>query len=367
MRCLPNLLCVLACVACGTALADQITLKNGDRLTGKIVNADEKTVLLKTEYAGDIRINRALITAIQTDQPMHVTLKDAGEVQGKLAPAAEGLIVEKSGGGTVTVKPETLTALRDEASHKAYQRELERISRPRLNDFWAGFISLGIANASGNASTTTISTAASATRAAGKNKMGVNFTQIYATQATTLPHGQTANRMSGSFRIDRDLRPRLFVYGINSYDYDKFLDLNLRVVVGGGFGYHAWKTRKGYLDLMGGANWNRETFDVTATTKPLAYTTRTRNSTEMAAGQEWGYQPFERLKLFERFSFIPNMTDTGEYRYNLDTTASVPIKKWFEFNVGFSSRYLSNPLPGKKGNDTILTLGVRASFDQTKR
>ncbi|MBI5281141.1 MAG: DUF481 domain-containing protein [Candidatus Solibacter usitatus] len=362
-----RLLLAALCVACGAALADQITLKNGDRLTGKIVTADEKVVLLKTGYAGGIRINRALIAGIQTDQPLHVTLKDAGELQGKLATAADALTLEKSGGGTLTVKPESLTALRDEASHKAYQRELERINHPKLNDFWAGFISLGIANASGNASTTTVSTAASATRAAGRNKMGVNFTQIYATQATTLPYGQTANRMSGSFRIDRDIMPRLFVYGINSYDFDKFLDLNLRVVVGGGFGYHAWKNRKGYLDVMGGGNWNRETFDVTAKLKPLNYTTMTRNSTELATGQECGYQPLDRLKLFERFAFIPNLTDTGEFRYNFDTTASVPIKKWFEFNVGFSSRYLSNPLPGKKSNDTILTMGVRASFDQTKR
>jgi len=38
------------------AWADQVTLKNGDRLTGAIVKADGKTLLLKTDYAGDLTL-----------------------------------------------------------------------------------------------------------------------------------------------------------------------------------------------------------------------------------------------------------------------------------------------------------------------
>jgi hypothetical protein len=34
--------------------ADQVTLKNGDRLTGMIVKSDAKTLLIKTEFAGGV-------------------------------------------------------------------------------------------------------------------------------------------------------------------------------------------------------------------------------------------------------------------------------------------------------------------------
>lgn len=39
--------------------ADVITLKNGDRLTGTIVKTDDsaKTVLMKTDLAGDVTIS----------------------------------------------------------------------------------------------------------------------------------------------------------------------------------------------------------------------------------------------------------------------------------------------------------------------
>jgi hypothetical protein len=37
-------------------LADQVVLKNGDRLTGTIVKSDGKTLLIKTEFTGDITV-----------------------------------------------------------------------------------------------------------------------------------------------------------------------------------------------------------------------------------------------------------------------------------------------------------------------
>jgi putative salt-induced outer membrane protein len=360
----------LTTLLCGFALsltADQITLKNGDRVSGKIVTTDDKTVTLKTDFAGEIKIDRTLITGITTDAPINVTLKDAGPVQAKISGPADELRLQKSDGTAQTVKADSLVALRDDAAQRAWEREEERLRNPRLNDFWSGFVTLGVANASGNSSTTSVATAASATRIAGRNKMSINFAQIYARQSTTIPFGETANRMGGSFRIDRDISKRVFVFGVNAYDYDKFLDLNLRMILGGGFGYHVWQSKKGFFDVSGGGNWNRETFDVTNIVKTGVYTTQTRNSGELMIGQEFGYQPLSRLKFNEKLAFFPNFTDTGEYRMNFDTTASIPLYKWLEFNVGFSSRYLTNPPVGKVGNDTILSTGIRASFDQTKR
>ena len=87
----------------------------------------------------------------------------------------------------------------------------------------------------------------------------------------------------------------------------------------------------------------------------------------MTVAQEGGYAIPSRLKLFERLAFFPNLTSTGEYRMVFDTALSVPISTWLEWNLGYSDRYLSNPPIGLKKNDTILTMGVRLSFDQTKR
>lgn len=56
------LLAVLFCYLLPVPLlADQVSLKNGDRLTGTIVKSDGKTLVLHTDYAGDVNVNWSAI------------------------------------------------------------------------------------------------------------------------------------------------------------------------------------------------------------------------------------------------------------------------------------------------------------------
>jgi hypothetical protein len=40
----------------GNSLADEVRLKNGDKLTGQVVRMEEEKLVLKTTYAGEIAI-----------------------------------------------------------------------------------------------------------------------------------------------------------------------------------------------------------------------------------------------------------------------------------------------------------------------
>ena len=51
----------LVCCCCVVLCAEEVTLKNGDRLTGTIVSMDDKKLTVKTDYAGDITIDRAAV------------------------------------------------------------------------------------------------------------------------------------------------------------------------------------------------------------------------------------------------------------------------------------------------------------------
>ena len=58
------------------ASADQVTLQNGDRITGSIVTSDGKTLLVKTEFVGDVNIKWEAVTTIESSQLLHLVLKD---------------------------------------------------------------------------------------------------------------------------------------------------------------------------------------------------------------------------------------------------------------------------------------------------
>jgi hypothetical protein len=53
-----------------------------------------------------------------------------------------------------------------------------------------------------------------------------------------------------------------------------------------------------------------------------------------------------------------NMTNTGEYRQNVDVGVTAALTKWLNWNVALSDRYLSNPAPGRKKNDFLYTMGL---------
>jgi putative salt-induced outer membrane protein YdiY len=344
---------LLAALFGSTLLADTITLKNGDRISGTILKTDGNAVVVKTEYAGEVKIDLAAVTGLSSEAPLNVVLKSGEQSRGKVSVAGDAVQVE----GGPPAKVANLAAIRDDDNQRAWQREDERQHHPKLLDFWAGSISFGLAEASGNSNATNFNTSAGIARTAGKNKLALYFSQVYATQSTTQPYGETANRIDGGFRVDRDVSARMFVFGTNDYDYDKFLGLDLRAVFGGGLGYHAWKSSRGHLDFGGGAVYDHEKYS----------TGEIRNSAEALVTEEFGIKLLSRLNLVERLQLYPNMSDAGQFRLNFDTTASMPIYKFLEWNFGVNDRYQTDPLPGRKGNDILFTTGVRFSFDQTKR
>jgi small nuclear ribonucleoprotein (snRNP)-like protein len=79
------LLMAVLCFLVVSARADQVTLKNGDRLTGTIVKSDAKIMLIKTEFAGEVSVQWDAVTSITSTQPLHLGLKDGETVVGTVA------------------------------------------------------------------------------------------------------------------------------------------------------------------------------------------------------------------------------------------------------------------------------------------
>src|SRR5208337_5682371 len=73
---------IVLCCCCMASYAEQVTLKNGDRLTGAIVSVSDKKLTLKTAYAGTITIDCDQVAQFSSDQPMVVTRTDKQVVSG---------------------------------------------------------------------------------------------------------------------------------------------------------------------------------------------------------------------------------------------------------------------------------------------
>ena len=88
-----------------TLFADQVVLKNGDRLTGTIEKSDDKTLLIKTEFAGEVTVQWPAVQEVTSTQPLHVALSGGKTVVGPVTTTDGSLAVVTPTAGTSMVSP----------------------------------------------------------------------------------------------------------------------------------------------------------------------------------------------------------------------------------------------------------------------
>ncbi|HZS07404.1 MAG TPA: DUF481 domain-containing protein [Blastocatellia bacterium] len=335
-----------------TVLADQITLKNGDRLSGKIVRTDGKTLTIKTDLAGLVTVPWDAIEGITSDQPLHLMLKDGQTVVGTVAGTEGKFEIRTADAGTVTVSKDAVRLLRSGEDQAAYQAEADRLRNPRLLDLWSGAVDAGLSLTRGNADTATFTLGMNAARTTPRDRIGIYATALYAKNNVSGESLTTANAIRGGVRYDFNLTNRTFAFGFGDLEFDEFQKLDLRMVLGGGLGFHALKKERTVLDLFGGGSLNKEYFS----------TGLKRTSGEVLAGEELTHRLSDRVLLKQRAVFFPNLTETGEYRLTFDASAVTSLSKLLGWHVTFSDRYLSNPVLGARKNDLLLTTGIRLTF-----
>ena len=89
--------------------ADQVVLKNGDRLTGSIEKSDDKTLVIKTEFAGEVTIDWPAIQEINSSAPLHVSLSNGQTVVGTVTTSEGNLAVATANAGTVNEPKASVT------------------------------------------------------------------------------------------------------------------------------------------------------------------------------------------------------------------------------------------------------------------
>jgi len=265
----------MAFVCVRLSQADQVTLKNGDTLTGTLVKKDGGKVTLKSEFLGEVTFPWDAVTAVKSDNPVFVVLPGGQEVSGKLSTEGTDLAVATAA-APITTPLTSVTALRDTAE----QRKYKRLLRPGLLELWNGYVDLGLALARGNARTTTFNTALEAARVTRSDKTRLYLNEIYSTATINRQTGDTASAVRGGLAYDHNLNPRLFFNLFNDYEHDRFQNLNLRFVAGGGLGLHAINRERNRLDVLAGVSYERENFST-----PL-----TRDSAEAYWGDDWNFK-----------------------------------------------------------------------------
>jgi len=341
-----------ALLLCPSLFADQITLKNGDRLTGSIEKADGKTLVIKTELEGEVTVQWPAIVSIQSDHPLHVGLSGGQMIVGPVSTSDGQIRIVTKDAGTVSTTMGAIQVIRSDSEQTAYDARMERQLHPRLTDFWGGYVDSGLSVTRGNSQTLSFVLSGRAVRKSPRDTISVYANSIFANNGITGTTVTTANAINGGVRMDLNVSDRTFLFGFADFQHDEFQQLNLRNVLGGGFGYHAIKTKATTFDVYGGGAYDQAFYST-----PL-----TLQSGELMAGESLSYGVSSRTRFSERFDFYPNISEIGEYRFLLNMGATTALNSWLGWQVTFADGYVSNPPPPIKSNDMLLSTGLRLTL-----
>ncbi len=318
-------------------VASEIMLKNGDRISGKIVAENPDSIVLETVYAGKVTIARVHIDKI-------VALPPPASAPKPVAPASTATT-------SANAKPTSKDVERDAPVIRSSSSFAHRVRR--IVSGWDGSANIGFSYTSGNANNITMTTGLRASKVRPQD----GFT-IYARSLWNSNHGvqiTTQNAFWGGARYDRTLNRKVF--GFVSYDFerDKPRRLDFRSVVGGGLGHRTIKNDRTELELFTGAAWNR-TWQAGSDS----------NTPEALAGFTFKHRLNDRLRVQNAVTYFQNVTDRVEYRLILDANVTVDMTKKVGFFISFGDRFNNDPLGTAKKNDFLFTTGLKWSFGKKK-
>jgi len=363
------------------ALADQIVLKNGDRITGSITKSDGKQLVIKTDYAGEVTVKFDAIQSLTSTGDLNVTL-GGKTVVGPVTTSGDDVVVATKTAGPVEAPKASITLVRSPGEQAAYERTLH----PGLLEGWAAGANLGFALTAGNSETKNLNIGFNGTRTGLHDKLILYETSIYATTSklalAPISTETTANSNAGGIRYDHDFAGRVFGFGSADFFNNSLQNLDLRYILGGGIGLHAIKTPKTTLDLLAGINYTHESFSDLMETNPapppvtLTYN-HADSSAALTVGDNFTHKLGANSVFTQSFVLYPSFSQINiafpgatpdEVRilrgaFNLGLVTK--LHKWLGWQLTLGDVFDDHPLasnPPIERNDITFATGLNFSF-----
>jgi putative salt-induced outer membrane protein len=368
---LPVASCVLGAMLLPSgALADTVTLKNGDHLTGTVNQLVGGKLTVTTSYAGAVNISFDEVTSIKLDKPLVLPIEthkgktvDIRKIEiTAIDRTASGLVLTTSSGTEPAPKFDTL---RTADAQLAYEASL----RPNFLHGWTGAANVSLALARGNSETTSVGTGLNLARATKTDKTSLYFNTLYTHDGLT--DSTTAQTTTAGARYDHNVNPKLFTFGTTDFATDALQYLDLRTVLGGGFGWHAIAKPNRQFDVLGGLVWTHESYSgqdavvsTTGTITTAAVAPLTHSFAALDFGQQFTQKMGKTTSFTEQAYIFPDLADTSQFRSTVNAGLTTKINNFLSWQTSFSDVYVTNPPSGTKDNDVILTTGLGFTFNR---
>jgi len=239
---LPFLMLGIFATGVGPVKADEVQLKNGDRISGTIVRMENKVMTIKTSYAGGLSIKWEAIAAITTDSSVQIGLSDDTSARGAVFPAEEGKL-----------------GLKAEKVEEPWTFDIDDVEviNPPPDYRWTLRLNAGVDIEKGNTDSEEyhLDTQFYVRTERSRYSIWAELDKEY--KSNILSEDSTFSVL----KYDHFLTKKWYGWLATLIETDEFKDLNLRTVVGAGPGYQFFESPLRNLGVETGPVYVNEDFD----------------------------------------------------------------------------------------------------------
>jgi putative salt-induced outer membrane protein len=309
-----------------------VVLKNGDRITGRIVKMEDRKLEIDSDDSSDIvTIKWEQVRSITTERPMSIKLYGEAPPPENVGERVRDRIILH------TLEEGGLIRLEDVRNINLAEQD------------YRGYVSIGGNQTSGNTQTQAMNLSGNLTYRKSEHRfiLDAKYNRAEADGDTT------ANNGSVNIQYDYFLAPRFYTGAFNLTENDQFQNLSLRNTTGIGLGYDILDSEQHLLTVIAGPGAVYEDF----TTTPATITP----SATWLARYELRFRG-DDVVLFHKQQGFKDLGHGSATRVNADQGIRIKITRQWRINFEYDLRYNSRPVTGRKATDTNIIFGFSYDF-----
>ena len=321
---------------------DEIHLKNGDRISGKILHLVDGKLTIKADVAGTVTVGLSDIQTLSSDEPIEVNLKDETGFKQKISSAEPGRFAIE--GGETTKAQEFAVA------------DIVSINPPvKPIPKWTGDIAVGITSTHGNTKTEMISANASFSKRTEKDRTTVSTDYAKGEQEDP-DTGEDVTiedwwRAKGKY--DYFFSKKMYGYVDGRYEKDAVAELDRRTIIGIGGGYQWIESENMNFSSELGLASLYEKFD---------NQTDSNSEITLQLGYNFDKQFRKNIKFVHDLTYYPAIDKFSDYYLTTTGGIRADFTETFFLTLKAIMNYDTTPAIGAHKTDVKYFLGLGYRF-----
>ena len=326
------------------ANADELLMKNGDRLQGSVISMSLGKLVFKTSYAGEITIKWDQVAKLTTEKPLEAYLRNEQTLIGKVVAQKDGALILQPADGSPPV-PISMA-------------QIKTLERPKPPAGWEfdGNVSAGVSKETGNTNTEKYNLIANATisKTPHEIKLYAEFHKEWAKKKLS------KDNALGSATYKRFLTKKWFAFGNGTAQMDKFADLDLLGNIAAGPGYQFFDSRELNLSAQIGPAYAYEKY-----THPQSFLDGNSQRTYFAGYwaldfDMWFFDKF--FQVFHHDDLLYNFRNSNNWTVRTRTGIRIPMVMKLFASFQFNYDYDNQPADGTEKWDQSWIFGLGWAF-----